>query len=81
MFFDVRAERNEMLFDEAGDGFVGVRFGFQPNAAASGGCGAEIDEQRLVRALRFRERRIDVFSEFRCHRHTSIASSDGQTSR
>lgn len=67
MFFDVRAESYEMLFDEARDGIVTVRFGFQPNATASRRRCTEIDEQRFVSALRFRERRIDVFSEFDSH--------------
>ena len=67
MFFDVRAQSYEMLLDEARNGIVTVGFGFQPNATASRRCRTEIDEQRLVSALRFRERRIDVFSEFDSH--------------
>jgi hypothetical protein len=42
MLFDVGFERYEVFVDEGGCFFVVVRFGFQPNACASGGSGAEI---------------------------------------
>ena len=47
MLFDVRTEGHEMVVDELRDRSVAVRFGFQPNAAASGRSGAEIYKQRF----------------------------------
>src|SRR5262249_54513851 len=41
--FDVHGDRKETLIDEGCDLFIGVRLGFQPNASASSGSGAEVE--------------------------------------
>ena len=65
--FDVGCERYEVFVDEGGGFFVAVRFGFQPNACASGGSGAEVDQYRTLTRLRFRERRIGVVHPVHFH--------------
>jgi hypothetical protein len=43
MRFDMRLDRNKTLVDEFRRRFIGVGFGFQPNAPASRGSGAKIN--------------------------------------
>jgi len=61
IFLDMNFERNEVAVDEVGSIRVGVRFGFQPSACPSGGCGAKVHEQRLTAGLRLRQRGIGIF--------------------
>jgi len=67
MLFDMCGERDEVFVDEGGGFFVAVRFGFQPNACASGGSGAEVDQHGSRVCLRFRERRVGVFDPVNFH--------------
>jgi len=61
MLLDVSGERDEVLVDKPGSLIVLIRFGFQPNAAASTWGGAEIDQHGFFAGLRFRESSICVF--------------------
>ena len=64
---DVRGDWNEVLIDERGELGVGVRFGLQPNATASSGSSAEIEEYRFVLGLCARLCAVKVFDPFHCH--------------
>jgi hypothetical protein len=60
VFFDVSFERDEVVVDKRSSLFIAVRLGFQPNASASSGRGAKVDEQRLFVGFRLRERSVGV---------------------
>jgi hypothetical protein len=64
---DVRGERNKVLVDEGGELRVSVRFGFQPNASASGGRGAEVEQHRFVFRFGASERTVEIFGPFNGH--------------
>ena len=67
VFLDVRLNRKEILIDEARDFIVIVGLGFQPNASASSGSRAEVNQQRFVVRFRLGERCINVFVPFYSH--------------
>lgn len=71
MLFDVCGERDEVVVNEGRGLIVVVRFGFQPNACASGGGGAEIYQQRFVVGFRLGERGVRVFQPIYFHLFTS----------
>ena len=48
VLFDMDRERDEVVVDELREFGICVRLGFQPSAASSLRCGAEIDEQWFV---------------------------------
>jgi hypothetical protein len=52
LLFDVNLGGDEFGVDQVYDAFVRVDLGFQPSTAASGGCGAEIEESRFRLLLR-----------------------------
>ena len=66
-FFDIYADGQEIFIDEARGLFVGVRFGFQPNASASLRRGAKVKQQPSFACFRLRQRGISVFSPFNRH--------------
>ena len=67
MFFDVRLDRDEVVVDEGRDIWVGVRLGLQPSARASSRGGTEINQQRFLRSLGFRQRGVGVFIPIDSH--------------
>ena len=67
MFLDVRFDGEKILIDEGRDFIVGVGFGLQPNAPASGRGGAEINQQRLLRGLCLGEGGINIFLPINSH--------------
>jgi hypothetical protein len=72
VLFDMSFDRDEILIDEAGDFIVGVGLGFQPSARASSRCGAEIQQQRFVRRLGFRQCRINILLPIYSHDFSSL---------
>lgn len=66
-FCDIYPDGQEMFIDEARGLFVGVRFGFQPNASASLRRGAKVKQQPPLACLCLRERGINVFLPFNSH--------------
>ena len=56
----VQPHRNEIFLDEPCDAVLRVHLGIQPSAAASHGCGAEIEEDWLVLSSSVIERLVDV---------------------
>jgi hypothetical protein len=61
VFLDVRFDRKEILIDEGRDFIVSIGFGLQPNARASRGSSAEVEQQGLLVSLCLSECRINVF--------------------
>ena len=52
LFFDVNLGGDEFGADQVYDALVRIDLGFQPSTAASGRCGAEIEESRFRLLLR-----------------------------
>ena len=52
LLLDVNLGGDEFGADEVYDALVRIDLGFQPSTAASGGCGAEIEESRFRLLLR-----------------------------
>jgi hypothetical protein len=61
IFLDVYPNGYEFLIDEGCELRVSVRFGFQPSACPSRGCGAEIHQHRFVLCLGLAECSVYVF--------------------
>src|SRR5712691_5739975 len=60
MFFDMQANRNEVVDDERADARLGVNLGFQPSTTASHRRGGEIEDQRLPRFFRLGQGLVDI---------------------
>lgn len=60
VLLNVHREGDEVFVDKPSYFGVVIRFGFQPNAAASHGGGAKVEQCRLLRESRFREGLINV---------------------
>lgn len=67
VFLDVCLDRKEILVDEGRDFIVGIGFGLQPNAGASSGSSAEVEQQGFPGSLCLSECRIDVFVPLNSH--------------
>jgi hypothetical protein len=76
MFFDMCPERDKIFTDEPRGRVVGVGFGLQPNASASRGRRAEVDQQGFVARFRLGQRGIDIFVPFDRHLYSSVAGLD-----
>ena len=51
VFLDVSFDRQEVFVDKSRDFSICVRFGLQPNAAASGRSGTEVNKERFLLLL------------------------------
>ena len=60
LLFDVDLDRNEISADEALNTRVGVHLGIQPSASPSHRSCIEIYQYRVLAALRFAKRNIDI---------------------
>jgi hypothetical protein len=78
VFFNVRLYGDEVVVDERSGFRIGIGLGFQPGACASGRGGAEINQQRLLGSLGFRQRRVGVFVPIDGHRVTSRITKSEQ---
>ena len=67
VFLDVRCDRKEFLIDEGRDFIVGIGFGLQPNARASSGGSAEVEQQGGLISLCLSECRIYVLVPLNSH--------------
>jgi hypothetical protein len=75
MFLDVRGEVYEVVVDEGRSFVVAIRFGFQPNAAASSGRGAEVNEHRLLTGFCFGQGSVCIFHPVYFHVLLSFGKS------
>lgn len=65
---DVSGDGQEMLLEEGRGGRVMITLGFQPSASASGGRGAEIEQQRPLLGLRTRQSIVHFGNPVHAHR-------------
>jgi hypothetical protein len=75
VFLDVRFDRKEAFIDEGRDFIVGIGFGLQPNARASSGSSAEVEQQGLLVGLCLSECRISIFIPLNSHFRASSGPS------
>jgi hypothetical protein len=68
MLFDVGFDRDEVLVDELGGLGVFVALGIQPSARASGGRGAEVQQDGLSLRLGVGQGLVYVLTPFHGHR-------------
>jgi hypothetical protein len=67
IFLDVDFDGNEFLIDKRCELRVSVRFGFQPSACPSSGCGAKVNQRGLVLCFGLAECSVYIFVPRYCH--------------